>query len=122
MITPFMVYVVLQMNSINGLLLFMALITAASTLLFLILRASWSPCSYTDEDRIAYEKWLRRSLISAAIAGIILGLSPSSKTLAAMLILPALTSEEVIKPVGKELKELYDLAKDGLRSIVEDHK
>jgi hypothetical protein len=36
-----------------------------------------------------------------------------------MLILPAITSDEVVKPLGNEARELYDLAKDALRKAVD---
>lgn len=45
--------------------------------------------------------------------------TPSSKTAAAMIVVPALTSEEVVQPVSEEARELYGLAKDALRNLGE---
>lgn len=42
---------------------------------------------------------------------------PSSRTAAAMIVLPAITSAEVRSAVAPEAKELYELAKDALRSV-----
>lgn len=47
---------------------------------------------------------------------------PSSKTMAAMILVPALTSKEVTEPLSREAGELYGLAKDALRSIAEKPK
>jgi hypothetical protein len=44
---------------------------------------------------------------------------PSSKTAAAMILVPALTSEQVIEPVGAEARELYALAKQALTNIAQ---
>jgi hypothetical protein len=40
---------------------------------------------------------------------------PSTKTAAAMIVLPALTSPQVTEPLGREAGELYQLAKDALK-------
>jgi len=42
-------------------------------------------------------------------------LIPTRETIAAMYIVPKLTSKEFIVPVTKEAKELYDLFKESLR-------
>src|SRR5690606_27484916 len=45
---------------------------------------------------------------------------PSSNTAAAMMVLPAITSESVVQTVAPETRELYELAKDALRSVAKD--
>ena len=49
-------------------------------------------------------------------------LMPSSKTMAAMILVPAITSEHVVAPVTAEAKELYALAKQALREIAKNDK
>ena len=45
-------------------------------------------------------------------------LTPSSKTAAAMIVLPALTSEEVVGTVKSEAKEPYEMAKEALKEKI----
>jgi len=55
--------------------------------------------------------WVSLPLISLAT------LLPNSRTAAAMIVVPALTSKEVVEPVAGEAKELYDLAKEALKNM-----
>jgi len=58
------------------------------------------------------------SFVFAGVGFLVVGsLIPSSKTLAAMIVLPAITSEEVVSIIKPEAKELYELTKDALRSM-----
>lgn len=64
---------------------------------------------------------LARRLVFIALAiGAANSFIPSTKVAAAMFILPRLTSDQVIEPVGKEARELYDLAKKALTKLAED--
>lgn len=47
---------------------------------------------------------------------------PSSKTAAAMYIVPRLTSGEAIEAMKPEARELYELAKDAIRELATDKK
>lgn len=59
-----------------------------------------------------------KSILSISIPLLIIGtLLPSSRTAAAMIVVPALTSKEVVEPVAGEAKELYDLAKEALKNL-----
>lgn len=46
-------------------------------------------------------------------------LLPSQKTIAAMYLLPKLTSDEVAEPLTAEAKEIYGLLKDALKKMSE---
>lgn len=45
---------------------------------------------------------------------------PDSKTLAAMYVVPAITSKEFVEPIGEEAKAVYGLAKKALKNLAED--
>lgn len=44
---------------------------------------------------------------------------PTSKTAAAMILLPALTSDQFVEPLTAEAKDLYKLAKQALQNVAE---
>lgn len=64
----------------------------------------------------------RRKLWIAAILFSIAAFIPSRETIAAMYIVPKLTSNEVVEPVTKEAKELYGLFKDALIDLADKGK
>lgn len=111
MITPFEVYLVMQLDTIGTAA---GLFGFASTLIGLFVM------SFGFSEDETWGKWLGSGLFASGLFGLLLAtFLPSTKTAAAMLILPAITSDEVVKPLGNEAKELYDLAKDALRKAVD---
>lgn len=65
-------------------------------------------------------RWLKASSISFSIALLICTLIPSTKILAAMYILPKLTTPEMQKAIGSEAKDMYELAKKALQNAAGD--
>jgi len=129
MITPFEVYLVMQLDSVScalgvlgvGGLVFAAILTLFNGLSQHNANSFPSLCNM-DERKAA---WAQRAatrkkvLLFAIPVFLINSLIPSSKTAAAMIILPALTSKEVTEPLAAEGKELYALAKQALRDAVD---
>lgn len=118
MISPFEVYLVMQLDSIG------VIFALAFCALGLVVLVASIMCVFAvmddDEDALATSKALFRKMITPFIFVAVIGsLIPSSKTAAAMIILPALTSKEVTEPLAKEGKELYALAKQALRDAVD---
>ena len=112
MISPFEVYLVMQLDKV---ILASFLVGGVVALPLGILTFAEG----MDED-IRLLKWLGGISFSAGLFFVLLAtLLPSTKTAATMFILPAITSDEVVKPLGNEAKELYDLAKDALRKAVD---
>lgn len=73
-----------------------------------------------DEEKDRVRPWVKR-LTAVAIAGFVAGVFvPKSQTVAAMIVLPAITSDAVVQTVAPEARELYELAKDALRSVAKD--
>jgi hypothetical protein len=60
----------------------------------------------------------RKRMIACAVTLLLAAIAaPSSRTAAAMILVPKLTSPEVMQPIGAEAKELYQLAKGALRNL-----
>lgn len=120
MITSLDVYLVMQMDAILAVFKvtsIISLILLAILSLFLLI-----PCldGLGPDDVPSFIKIaIKRVAIVLVASTIGSALFPSSKTVAAMLILPALSSPEVLHPIGEEFRELYDLAKDALRGVAE---
>lgn len=115
MISPFMVYLVMQLDSINigvGILVVALFVTSVvSTMMY-------ADGTFNDAKRAA--KVLKYGYISTALMFVVCVMLPSSKTAAAMLLIPALTSDAVVEPLTREGRELYGLAKQALENYVED--
>lgn len=130
MISPFEVYVVMQLDSISNGLAALTFITGSLGVVIgaygaLELSSSKS-CPELDISKreAATAAFLlpkaRKLLVAATFLCLLLSFIPSSKTAAAMILVPALTSKEVIEPVGAEAKELYNLLKRGLTEYVDN--
>ena len=105
-ISAFDVYLVMQLDSIRG---------GIGVLCFL--SVSGLCIAAVDGERLSLRWWA--SLAGTVVAAVVCTFTPSSKTAAAMIVLPAITSEQVTEPVAAEAKELYALAKRALTNIAE---
>lgn len=111
MIDAWDVYWVMQLDSIGiGLIFFGIAFVVASSAMF----------AYVAEEHQRVSAWgVIFGLVGFGMWGLNMFL-PSSKTAAAMMVLPAITSESVVQTVAPETRELYELAKDALRSVAKD--
>lgn len=111
MVTPFEVYVVMQLDTV---------IVSAFVfgMLLFIVGAFYVAVGSEDYSRGMF--WAGVVSFALGILCILAGtFLPSTKTAAAMIVLPAITSEEVVAPVSAEARELYDLAKQAIRKAVD---
>lgn len=112
MISAFDVYLVMQLDSIKDAITVIMVVLFCSVfaqVLLLIMEEVYSKALLI----------LSSSLLVASIAAF--SFIPSSKTAAAMMMIPKLTSLEAIETVNPEVKELYDLAKGALRGVVDNN-
>lgn len=122
--SPFLVYLLFQADSIRAMFAAFAFILGGIGLIFLI--ASFeSICSWDDKEVLAQSKIDRarhaRRLIPAAIVlAIVAFLVPSPKTIAAMIVLPKITTPQAIDTMSKESRDIYDLAKKALANLADD--
>lgn len=115
MISAWDVYWVMQLDSISSFLAVCSfLVFAASAAIFLLV----VPEASDDEEAKKVLKVCVKFVAVSFFLGTFSVLLPSSKTAAAMIILPAVTSEEAVNMVKPEAKELYELTKDALRSMI----
>lgn len=117
MITPFEVYVVMQLDVIREISFVVCLFTG---LIALPLSITYMIGSALEQSE-THNLWppLQKLLTCMGVGLLVLAVIPSTKTAAAMIVLPAITSDEVVKPLGDGARELYDLAKQALKKAVD---
>ena len=108
MISAWEVYLFMQVNNvIIGLALF------STGFLIVSLSQSIDIASERTADTKDFSR-PKRNVFIASIFMVVTMIIPSRETIAAMYIVPKLTSNEVIEPATKEAKELYGIFKNTL--------
>lgn len=124
MISPLEIYVVLQMDSVKEALPFVVAACAIGMGGCLFVGGigtspqSWDSKDERDEKVVLKAtafKWAKRLLVVCSLSAAVATLLPSTKTLAAMFIIPAVMNNETVQ---KEASELYTMAKDALKEAV----
>jgi uncharacterized protein YqhQ len=96
-------------------------IRTVSIILIIILALATGACALVwafmaDEDDKSAPAWAKRAWkigIAAAVFAVASAFFPSSKTIAVMVVLPAIVNSE---PIQKDLPELYRMAIDSLKA------
>jgi len=124
MITAWQIYWVMQLDSIGGALVAVAAIAGAAAVVLWIGGAIEKACSNTlPELDISKREAARGAAMHraakpmtwlAAVLILVNAFIPSTKTAAAMIVLPAVANNEAIQ---REAGELYGIAKDALREL-----
>lgn len=124
MITPFQVYLILQLDTLNGVFITLGIACLIVMVISLIVWAAHGEAEYGNDKntRKAAVTCIKRVSVPFLITWLLVAFCPSSKTAAAMFLLPALTSDKVMEPIGKEASELYQLAKQALKNAVEEEE
>ena len=117
MVSAWDVYWVLQLDSIVQVFIGLALASAC-----MVVGCGIGIIESYGDDEAAWRGRAFKAAASFVFFLLATGLTPTSRTAAAMILVPKLTSPEVLQPVGAEAKELYGLAKDALRRIGKDDK
>lgn len=113
MITPFQIYLWGIADKALGMSLCVVIISATALMLvFMTSAATFN----TDPDAESVGKHLKGAVkplvVIIAISGLCATAIPDSRTIAAMLVLPAIAESEVIK---KDLPEIYSMAVERLK-------
>lgn len=127
MITAWDIYWVMQLDSIGALLFALAMISGGTALALSVWTAmhacddaySWNE-SKTEARKAFRAELLRRANQAACVAVVMFVAAtavPSTKTAAAMIVLPALSDIASSETVQHEAGELYGIAKDALREL-----
>lgn len=118
--SPFLVYLLFQADSISNAMTFIAVMAGVAFVIALPLRPIAKSEADNDEGAaIAYRMcrvvmWVCPLLIAAGI------FMPSSKTIAAMIVLPRITTPQAIDTMSKESRDIYELAKKALANLADD--
>lgn len=114
MISASEVYWVMQADTLISILIPIAFITALSGATVII-------CSILGVDGVPQEAFRKQTgwnlLLVSLTCALLIAFIPNSKTLAAMVLLPTITSDKVIDTISPEAKELYGLTKDALKNL-----
>lgn len=136
MISAFDVYLVMQMDSFGSTFAGIGFLAAAMSVCSFF---AWYFCASADPDEWYSEGFkkaaenrkkrapsmfsvFRKSAVVSLAAFAIGSFIPSTKTAAAMIVLPAITSDRVINAVTPELRDLLDLTKGALRNMAGEKK
>ena len=103
-ITPFEIYLIMQLNSLCGLLLVLCVVTggvsAGSFIEFLSVFT-------TEEKRTLLKKVLKISVPLSIMSLLLFVFIPSSKTVAAMYIVPKIVNNENAQKLPDEMLQLF---------------
>ena len=114
-ITPTQIYLIMQADSVVGIAQPLAFCSSFTTIILLIAYVLWKSEGYDDLAKIT-AKWIKCCVPITLVALLISTFMPSTRTLAAMYVIPAIANNE---DVQHEAKELYDIAKKGLKELSE---
>lgn len=116
MITPWEIYWVLQLDSINGALgVVGGACGVAAILIGIVAVISSDLGDVSDESWAVIKRWLKCLVVVAGVCIVLLGVIPSTKTAAAMIVVPAIVNN---KAVQHEAGDLYALAKEALKEAI----
>lgn len=108
--SPFLVYLAMQADDVKGCLE----VVLAICVVFAVLVIIQLMMSVTDEERERPCKWFKGLLAGILFTIACSGLLPSTKTIAAMVIIPAVTQSENFKALPEDVLAF-------LRSIIKEH-
>lgn len=121
-LSPWLVYLILQLDSISMVVFVLSVLSSIVCFIVWMVGLIGTECG-TDRHnwKNPHEAWigLKRAGISLTVVSLLLmlgnALIPSTKTMAAVVVLPAIVNNQNVQ---KEAGELYQLAKQGLANAV----
>lgn len=103
-ITPFEIYLVMQMNSLCWLLLILCLVTGGiSVVSFIELLSVFT----TEEKRTPLKRVLKISVPLSIVFLLLFVFTPSTKTVAAMYVVPKIVNNENVQKLPDEMLQLF---------------
>lgn len=132
-ISPWAIYWVLQLDSISGATGVLCLAVAVASVISLVAGALSHTADpeewYSENYKVAaantkarapiFIRWGKRLAIAGAILFTAHAFIPSTKAMAAIIVIPAIANSDRLQ---REAGDLYDLAKQALRQAVADDK
>ena len=121
MISAFEIYFVMQLDT----WVFVSRVTSfLSLVIFVVLNIATYEIGGTAKEtaKETAKPYWRALLFIFCLSSTIGMLLPTSKTAAAMIILPKIASNENMATLSKEASELYNIAKDAIKKVSKDDK
>lgn len=116
MITPWEIYWVLQLDSIRACLVTVAVLSGPVAALTLFIGAMARDCmDLSDESWARAKRMVKRLTVTLCVSLALASLLPSTKTAAAMIIVPKIVNSLTIQ---HEAGDIYNLAKQALRDAI----
>ena len=113
-ISPFTVYLVMQADSIKTVAVGFATITGFAAVITTVFKY-FGRDQLTESEVAAMDKWQPRVAMATVALAVLAAALPPTKTLAAMIIVPAIANSDAIQ---KDVPEIYELAKDRLKEAL----
>jgi hypothetical protein len=123
--SPFLVYLLFQADSIQGFFTIVAILAVIATGIFCFVGHMITDVGTYDEPERA-EKFAKVRSVTFKLScmtfffGLGAAFLPSTKTIAAMIVLPKITSPQALDTMGKESRDIYELAKKALANLADD--
>lgn len=119
MITATMIYLVGILDGIKGFFVFAVAVTGVATLLA-IGHGSDSASCHEDEASKVWFGWAKKLGAACILCALVNGAIPSSRTAAAMYIIPAIAQDEDMQVIGgNSMKILRDLTEEWLQDLAD---
>lgn len=116
MISSFEVYLVMQLDTVIKVLVSLSIISALLCMPVIVISLT---SGYTSTYVKKLGRWV---MVTFLLSTTLCSFLPSSKTAAAMIILPKITSSENINALSVEAREMYSIVKDALKGVSKDEK
>jgi hypothetical protein len=116
-------------DDVKGIFGFMAATLGIATIVCFCGRAITSSTVYASDireespDWRVWQTWIvftKRVPLLFAATLVVSTFMPSTKTIAAMIVLPKITSPQALDTMGKESRDIYELAKKALANLADD--
>ena len=127
--SPILVYFLMMADDVKFALGFLAIVLGLATAVCFAGRAISSSIVYESDirdqsiDWRVWQTWVALTKRVPWLFGVAIMIStfmPSTKTVAAMIVLPKITSPQAIDTMSKESRDIYDLAKKALTKLADD--
>lgn len=121
MITPWTIYWMTRLGKISD---YAEIITLLSVLTLVGSSVAYFCATASDDDAAvhAFAKTIKIALASMLMFGLIGVFTPSTKEMAAMIVIPRIANSEIVGEVGGAAKEMVGLAKEWMAELREGKK
>ena len=127
--SPFLVYFLMMADDVKAVFGFLSIVLGVATVACFFGRAITASMVYESDvreqssDWRVWQTWVAFSKRVPWLFGVAIMIStfmPGTKTIAAMIVLPKITSPQAIDTMSKESRDIYDLAKRALTKLADD--